>query len=65
MGGLSRRQQEKRAYTLGLVAAGSGVAAVVLFIVAIVSSSVGLGPAFLALVVAAIAGFLFRSTLRK
>jgi CHASE2 domain-containing sensor protein len=63
MGGLSRRKREKRAYTLGLVAAGSGVAAVVLFVVAIVSS-LGIGPALLALVVAAIAGFLFRSTLR-
>ena len=63
MGGLSRRKREKRAYTLGLVAGGSGLAAVVLFVVAIVSP-LGLGPAFLALVVAAIAGFLLRSTLR-
>ncbi|MBA3306935.1 MAG: hypothetical protein H0U25_13585 [Thermoleophilaceae bacterium] len=63
MGGLSRRKREKRAYTLGVVAAGSTVAAVVLFVVAVVSS-LGIGPALLALVVAAIAGFLFRSTLR-
>lgn len=63
MGGLSRRTREKRAYTLGVVAAGAGVSAVVLFVVAIVTS-LGMGPAFLALIVAAIAGFMFRSTLR-
>ena len=63
MGGLSRRTREKRAYTLGLVTAGSSVAAVVLFVVALVSS-VSMGLAFLALVIAAIAGFMLRSTLR-
>jgi len=63
MGGLSRRKREKRAYTLGLVAGGSGIAAVVLFIIAIVTP-LGIGPAFLLLVIAAIAGFLLRSTLR-
>ena len=63
MGGLSRRTREKRAYTLGLATAGSSVAAVVLFVVALVSS-VSMGLAFLALVIAAIAGFMLRSTLR-
>ena len=63
MGGLSRRTREKRAYTLGLVAGGAGIAAVVLFVVALVSS-VSMGLAVLALVVAAIAGFMLRSTLR-
>jgi hypothetical protein len=63
MGGLSRRQREKRAYTLGLVAGGSGIAAVVLFVVALVSS-VSMSLAFVALVIAAIAGFLLRSTLQ-
>ena len=43
--------------------AGSGLAAVVLFVVALVSS-VSMGLAFLALVIAAIAGFMLRSTLR-
>ena len=64
MGGLSRRTREKRAYTLGLVAAGSSVAAVVLFVVAIVTS-LGIGPAILAVIIAAIAGFMFRSTVRR
>ena len=63
MGGLSRRKREKRAYTLGLVAGGTGIAAVVLLIVGILTP-LGLGPALLALVIAAIAGFLLRSTLR-
>lgn len=63
MGGLSRRTREKRAYTLGLVAAGSGVATIVLFVVALVTS-LSMGLPFLTLVIAAIAGFMFRSTLR-
>ena len=63
MGGLSRRTREKRAYTLGLVAGGSGIAAVVLFVVALVTS-VSMGLAFFALAVALVAGFLLRSTLR-
>ena len=63
MGGLSRRQREKRAYTLTLVTGGAAVSAVVLLVLAVVTS-LGMGPAFLALVVAAIAGFLLRTTLR-
>jgi hypothetical protein len=63
MGQLSRRQREKRAYTLTLVAGGAGALAVVFFIVALVTS-MGMGPAFLAAIVAAIAGFVLRGTLR-
>jgi ABC-type proline/glycine betaine transport system permease subunit len=63
MGELTRRQREKRAYTLTLVTGGAAVAAVVLFALAVVTS-VGMGPAFLALVIAAIAGFVLRGTLR-
>ena len=63
MGGLSRRKREKRAYTLTLVSGGAGVAAIVLFVIAVVTP-LGMGPALLALVVAAVAGFLLRSTLR-
>jgi CHASE2 domain-containing sensor protein len=63
MGGLSRRQREKRAYTLTLVTGGAAVATVVLFVVGVIGV-IGLAPAFLALVVAAIAGFMLRSTLR-
>ena len=63
MGGLSRRQREKRAYTLTLVTGGAAVSAVVLFVIAIVTP-LGMGPAVLALVIAAIAGFVLRSTLR-
>jgi len=63
MGGLSRRTREKRAYTLGLVAAGSGAATIALFVVALVTS-LSMGLPFLTLVIAAIAGLLFRSTVR-
>ena len=63
MGGLSRRQREKRAYTLTLVTGGAAVSAVVLFVLAVVTS-LGMDPAFLALVIAAIAGFVLRTTLR-
>lgn len=64
MGQLTRRDREKRAYTFGLVAAGSGAVGLVLFVVAVVSP-LGIGPALIALVVAAIAGFMFRSTVRS
>jgi hypothetical protein len=63
MGELTRRQREKRAFSLTVVAGGAAVLAVVLFVVAVVSS-LGVGPAFLAAIVAAIAGFVLRGTLR-
>ena len=64
MGGLSRRQREKRAYTLTLVTGGASLAAVVLFVTAIVGVT-GFGLFLLAVVVAAIAGFMLRGTLRR
>jgi hypothetical protein len=63
MGQLSRRQREKRAYSLALVSGGAAVLAVVLFVLAIVSS-LGMGPAFLAAIVAAISGFVLKGTVR-
>ena len=63
MGGLSRRQKEKRAYTLTLVAGGASVAAVVFLVTAIVGAT-GFGPFLLAVIVAAIAGFVLRGTMR-
>ncbi|MGI9082501.1 MAG: hypothetical protein ACR2FZ_09505 [Thermoleophilaceae bacterium] len=64
MGGLSRRQREKRAYSLTLVAGGSAVATVV-FLVLWVIGVMGFGLVFLAALVAAAAGFLLRGTMRK
>ena len=61
MGGLSRRDKEKRAYSLVLVSGGAGVAAVLFFVLAIVGV-IGLGWAFLAAIVAAAAGFFFKRT---
>lgn len=61
MGGLSRREKEKRAYSLVLVSGGAGVAAVVFLVLAVVGV-IGLGWAFLAAIVAAVAGFLFKRT---
>ena len=63
MGRLSRREREKRAYSLTLVSGGAAVAAVVLLVLAVVGV-VSLGPALLAAVIAAGAAFLLRSTLR-
>jgi len=57
--GLTRRQREKRAYTLGLVGAGSGVATVVLAVLAVVGV-VGFGLAVLTAIVAVLAGLAFR-----
>ena len=62
MGGLSRRDKEKRAYSLVLVSGGAGVAAVLFFVLAIVGV-IGLGWAFLAAIVAAAAGFFFKRTI--
>jgi len=64
MGGLFRRQREKRAYSLTLVAGGSAVATVV-FVVLWVVGVMGFGPVFLAALIAAIAGFMLRGTMRK
>jgi len=59
--GISRRTKEKRAYTLGLVGAGAGVATVVSFVLAIVGV-VGFGLVVLLAIVAALAGFAFSRT---
>ena len=61
MGGLSRRDKEKRAYGLVLVGGGASVAIVVFFVLAIFGV-IGLGWAFLATIVAGAAGFLFKRT---
>ena len=63
MGGLSRRQREKRAYSLTLVGGGAAVAAVVFLVLAVIGV-MSLGPALLAALVAAGAAFLLRGTLR-
>ena len=61
MGGLSRRDKEQRAYSLVLLGGGAGVAAVV-FLALGVLGVIGLGWAFLAVIVAAAAGFFFKRT---
>jgi hypothetical protein len=63
MGRLSRRQREKRAYSLTLVGGGAALAAVVFLVLAVVGV-MGIGPALLAALVAAGAAFLLRGTLR-
>lgn len=63
MGGLSRRQREKRAYSLTLVSGGATVAAVVFLVLAVIGV-MGIGPALLAALIAAGAAFLLRGTLR-
>ena len=61
MGRLSRRQREKRAYSLTLVSGGAAVAAVV-FLVLWVVGVMSFGPVLLAAVIAAGAAFLLRGT---
>ena len=61
MGGLSRRQREKRAYSLTLVSGGAAVAAVV-FLVLWVIGVMSFGPVLLAAVIAVAAAFLLRGT---
>jgi hypothetical protein len=61
MGGLSRRDKEQRAYSLVLLGGGAGIAAVV-FLALGVLGVIGLGWAFLAVIVAAAAGFFFKRT---
>jgi len=64
MGGLSRRQREKRAYSLTLVGGGAAVATVV-FLVLWIIGVMGFGPVFLAALIAAGAGLLLRGTMRR
>ena len=64
MGGLSRRQREKRAYSLTLVGGGAALAAGVFLVLAAIGV-MGLGPALLAALIAAGAAFLLRGTLRR
>ena len=63
MGGLSRRQREKRAYSLTLVSGGAAIATVV-FLLLWVIGVMSFGPVFLAAVVAVGAALLLRSTVR-
>jgi len=59
MANLTRRDKEKRAYTLAVVGGGAGIATVVFLVLAIVGV-MGLGPAILAALIAAGAAFGFR-----
>jgi hypothetical protein len=61
MGGLSRRDKEKRAYSLVLLGGGAGIAAVVFLVLGVIGV-MGIGPAFLAAIVAAAAAFFFKRT---
>jgi hypothetical protein len=63
MGGLSRRQREKRAYTLTVVSGGAAVATVV-FLLLWVIGVMSFGPVFLAALIAAGGAFMLRSTMR-
>lgn len=64
MGGLSRRQREKRAYSLTLVSGGAAVATVV-FLLLWVIGVMSFGPVLLAALIAVGAGFLLRGTMRS
>ena len=61
MANLTRRDKEKRAYTLAVVGGGAGIATVVFLVLAIIGI-MGLGPTILAALVAAAAAFGFRRT---
>jgi hypothetical protein len=61
MGGLSRRDKEKRAYTMVLLGGGATIAAVVFLVLGVIGV-MGIGPAFLAAIVAAIAAYFFKRT---
>ena len=63
MGRLSRREREKRAYSLTLLGGGAALAAVVFLVLAVIGV-MGIGPAFLAALIAAGAAFMLRGTLR-
>ncbi len=60
-GRLPRRQREQRAYALALTAGGAGLVAVVTILLAILDV-IGFGIPLLAIVVAAVAGLLFKRT---
>ena len=60
----SRRSRERRAYQLVLVGSTAGVIAVVGFILALVGV-MGFGIPFLAAIVAAICGLIFRRTVAR
>jgi site-specific recombinase len=64
MANITRRQKERRAYTLTLVGGGAGVATVAFLVLAIVGV-MSLGPAVLAALVAAGAAFGFSRTVRS
>ena len=64
MGGLSRRAREKRAYSLTLLSGGAALAAVGFLVLAVIGV-MGIGPAFLAALIAAGAAFMLRGTLRR
>lgn len=61
MANLTRREKEKRAYSLTLVGGGAGIATVVFLVLAVVGIT-GIGPAFLSAIVAAGAAYGFRRT---
>jgi len=61
MANLTRRDKEKRAYSLAIVGGGAGVLTVVFLVLAIVGV-MGLGPAILAALISAGATFGFRRT---
>jgi len=61
MANLTRREKERRAYSLVLVSGGAGAAAFVLLALAVVGI-LGAGPAILAALVSAAAYFGFRRT---
>jgi hypothetical protein len=61
MANLTRRDKEKRAYTLALVGGGAGIATVVFLVLGVVGI-MGLGPAIIAAIVAIAAYFGFRRT---
>jgi hypothetical protein len=62
MGGLTRRQKEKRAYSLVVIGGGASLASVVFLVLAVVGV-MGLGWAFLAAFVAGAAGYFFKRTM--
>ncbi len=60
----SRREREKRAYTLVLVGGGAAAVAVVGFVLALVGV-LGLGVPLIAALVAIVCGLVFRSTVGR
>ena len=64
MGRLSRREREKRAYSLTLVSGGAALATVVFLLLWVIGVT-SFAPVLLAAVIAAGAGFLLRGTMRS